>query len=79
MERLVSRSWGQLVNNLFTLHRDRDDLLGVEVHFHEIHHSDLSVIIGAEVEALPLEVIGGGPGGVVGQDIAVVVFFFRFS
>jgi hypothetical protein len=47
--------------------------LSVDIHLHEIHHSDLAVLVSAEIVLLCLEIAGRSPDCIVGQDIAVLV------
>src|SRR5205823_7210374 len=49
------------------------NILGVKVHFHQIHHSDLTVVVGAEVEPLRLEIARTRPDRIVGKDVSVLV------
>jgi len=46
---------------------------GIEFHFHQVHHSDLTVVVGAEVEPLRLEIARTRPDRIVGKDVAVLV------
>src|SRR5205814_3312564 len=50
-----------------------DNVLSVDLHLHEVHHSDLAVLVGAEIVLLRLEIAGRSPNRIVGQDIAVLV------
>ena len=69
----VVRSGVQWLDTFRALHRKLDQVLGVEVHFHQVHHSDLTVLVGAEVQPLRLEIAGTRPDRIVGKDVAVLV------
>src|ERR1017187_4040094 len=62
-------------NHFITRHGNGDDVFGVEVHLGQIYHADLAVVVGAEIEALALQIVDAGPERVVGLDIAVRIFF----
>src|ERR1035441_6592607 len=62
-------------DDLIARHGNSNDVLGVEVHLGQVHHADLAVLVGTEVEALALEIVDAGPERVIGLDIAVRIFF----
>src|SRR5438552_1072956 len=69
----VVRSGVQWLDTFRPLHRNLSNVLGVKVHFHQVHHSDLTVVVGAEVEPLRLEIARTRPDRIVGKDVAVLV------
>src|SRR5437667_1680442 len=69
----VVRSGVQWLDTFRALHRKLDQVLGVEVHFHQVHHSDLTVLVSAEIEPLRLEIARTRPDRIVGKDVAVLV------
>jgi hypothetical protein len=71
---LNRHSWVQWFDNLLALYRHCDDVLCVEIHLHEIHHSDLAVLVSPEKILLGLKIAGRGPLRIIGQNIAVFVF-----
>src|SRR6266487_3616607 len=69
----VVRSGVQWLDTFRALHRKLDQVFGVEVHFHQVHHSDLTVLVSTEIEPLRLEIAGTRPDRIVGKDIAVFI------
>src|SRR6266496_1428004 len=69
----VVRSGVQWLDAFHPLHRNLSNVLGVEVHFHQVHHSDLTVVVGAEIEPLRLEIARTRPDRIVGKDVSVLV------